>query len=118
MRRERQPPLPEFALAMTLTDREVETLNRPIEDGDWGGHQTLAAEFQGRLDGQSLTATDPELRRAFKYGYGYGEGTWQQYARVVVNAAVRAGWTTPTTDDGDDKLGLAIARYLDVTTGR
>lgn len=78
---------------LTLTSEEVEDAMRPIEEGDWGGHQTLAFMVQQRLRGGNVvTLTEPELDRAYKYAYDYGNGTWQKYSRAVVKAALRAGW--------------------------
>jgi hypothetical protein len=99
--------------ALDLNAREMSILRRPIAEGQWGGHQHFEAELQTRLDAYGrLMMTEPELIRAFKFAWGYGNGTWQQYMRAVVNAALRVGWHPPTEPNGDDKLAAAIARYF------
>lgn len=94
--------------ALTLTDDEVAVVMRPIAPGDWGGHQHIEHEFQGRLVSGSIDLTQQEVDRAFKYAWGYGEGTWQKYCRPIIAAAMRAGWTVPERGTGDAKLDAAI----------
>ncbi len=68
---------------------------RKIEGGQWGGAQNFWSRLQQREVAGRLTVTLTDLKKAYWYGYAYGDGTWQKAFRAVVQAGMRAGWKPP-----------------------
>jgi hypothetical protein len=78
---------------LRLTNDELRALMRPINPSSNGGHQSFEKRLQDRVQGRTLTVSEDELEKAYRYGYGYGtKGTWQNYMKAVVKAGLRAGW--------------------------
>jgi hypothetical protein len=74
-----------------FTPDEWAIVDRPIV-GDGGAQGVLRALMRGARD-RAIVAEDFVLDRVYAYAYRYGGGGFQDRFRMVVRAALRAGWT-------------------------
>jgi len=77
---------------LTCSPDEWAICARPV-NGD-GGAQCLLRDLLAAETGErQLLLTYVQLDRAYDYAYRYGNGGFQDRFRVLVKAALRAGWT-------------------------
>lgn len=77
-------------LTVLFLPAELDVFTRPIE-GD-GGHQRFLRELIPRLHGLTLTVSDDELQKAYRYAFEYGHCGYQDRFKVLLAAARRQGW--------------------------
>lgn len=86
-------------LRVTFTDKERARFMRPLRPGQWGGQQRFIDGLQQRVNDGGLEVSEIELRQAERYAYRYGDGGWQGYSRVLIEAAKRSGYVRDDSAD-------------------
>ena len=80
------------SVRVEFTADEWAIVDRPIV-GDGGAQGVLRALLRAPRDHAIIIAEFVVLDRAYLYAYSYGAGGFQDRFRVVVRAALRAGWS-------------------------
>ena len=81
---------------LNLTPAQLELVKRPVKAGPGaGGWQSFLAELQGRLRGSTLEMTEAELEKAYRHGWAYDDGGFEDRFRAICSAGWAAGWKGP-----------------------
>lgn len=81
-------------LRIVCTEEEWDVLHRPIVNG--GGLQLLLRRvLEGTVSDKdrTLSVEEADLDEAYRLAYAHGSGGYQDRMKVLIKAALRAGWS-------------------------
>lgn len=80
-----------------------------------GGPQDVMRELWRRVTEPAgdITLEDDELLKVYRYAYKYGQGGYQHAARLLLEDAARAGWSTPARYDPHASRPAHVGRRWD-----